>query len=87
MTQLRPVSPATRARLAELANRRLTVEEWRAQAALPLTADEIEHTLALVGWFRRRYPTAADRLAYVRRAYARWQRSAEPDEDQRLRQR
>ncbi len=78
MTQLRPVSSAVRVRLAELANRRLSVEEWRAQVAVPLTPDEIEHTLALVRWFRGRYPTAADRLAYVRRAYARWQRSAEP---------
>ncbi len=28
--------------------------------------------MELVRWFRRRYPTAADRLAYVRRAYKRW---------------
>jgi hypothetical protein len=75
MTVLPPISEAARARLAELANRVLTDEEWRAQAAIPLTPDEIEHTVALVRWFRRRYPTAADRLAYVRRAYARWQRS------------
>jgi hypothetical protein len=77
VTELPRLSQATRARLAELANRQLTVGEWRAQAAIPLTPDEIEHTLALVHWFRRRYPTAAARLAYVRRAYARWQRTAE----------
>jgi hypothetical protein len=75
MTVVPPISEAARARLAKLANRELTDEEWRAQAAIPLTPDEIEHTVALVRWFRRRYPTAADRLAYVRRAYARWQRS------------
>ena len=41
-----------------------------------LTADydfwiDIEH----IFWFRRRYPKPADRLAYVRRAHARWLRS------------
>lgn len=77
MTELPRLSQATRARVAEMANRQLAVDEWRARAAVPLTADEIEHTLTLVRWFRRRYPTAADRLAYVRRAYARWQRAAE----------
>jgi hypothetical protein len=78
LIELPRLSEAARARLAELANRKLTVDEWRAQAALPLTPDEIEHTLALVRWFCRRYPSAADRLAYVRRAYARWQRTALP---------
>jgi hypothetical protein len=72
------LSEAARATLADLVNRELSVEEWRAQIAIPLSPDEIEHTLALVRWFRRRYPTAADRLAYVRRAYARWQRAAKP---------
>jgi hypothetical protein len=76
VTVLPRLSPAARARLAELANRPLTVEEWQTRAAIPLAPDEIEHTLALVRWFRRRYPTAADRLAYVRRAYARWRRTA-----------
>ena len=77
MTRLPPISESARARLAELANRELTDEEWQAQAAIPLSPEEIEHTRALVRWFRRRYPTAADRLAYVRRAYARWRRAAE----------
>ena len=40
--------------------------------AIPITDDERESVLALVRWFRRRYPTPAERLAYVRRAYARW---------------
>jgi hypothetical protein len=73
--ELPPLSPTARARLADLANRELSVEEWRAQAAIPLAPEEIEHTLALVRWFRKRYPTAALRLAYVRRTYARWQRA------------
>jgi hypothetical protein len=76
VTELPRLSEAARTRLTALANRQLTVEEWRAQAAIPLSPDEIEHTLALVRWFRGRYPTAAARLAYVRRAHARWQRAA-----------
>ena len=75
MTKLPPISESARAQLAELANRELGVEEWRAQAAIPLAPEEVEHTLALVRWFRGRYPTAASRLAYVRRAYARWRRT------------
>jgi len=55
----RPVTPA------EL---RLALEE-------PIGADEREEVLALVRWFTRRYPTPADRLAYVRQAYARWRPS------------
>ena len=75
----RPIEPATnatRARLKALAEEPLALEEWRRRATIPLTDDEREHTLDLVRWFRRRYPTAADRLAYARRAYARWVRSA-----------
>ncbi|MBI2185662.1 MAG: hypothetical protein HYU37_00905 [Acidobacteria bacterium] len=43
--------------------------------ARPIAAEEREDVLALVRWFTRRYPTAAARLAYVRQAYARWQRA------------
>ena len=78
MNKAPSVSAAARARLAELANRELSLDEWRAQAAVPLGQDEIASTLALVRWFRGRYPTVADRLAYVRRAYARWRRAAGP---------
>jgi hypothetical protein len=75
---IRPISAEARARLAEVANRELSVGEWRAQAAIPLSAEEIESTLLLVRWFRRRYPTVAERLAYVRRAYARWRAASNP---------
>ena len=47
----------------------------RAYLEAPVTDREREEVLALVRWFRRRYPTPAERLAYVRRAYARWQRT------------
>lgn len=43
----------------------------------PITDAERDDVLALIRWFRRRYPTPAERLAYVRRAYARWQRTLE----------
>lgn len=72
---IQPATDATRARLKAIAEKPLSLEEWRRRATIPLTEEEREHTLELVRWFRRRYPTAADRLAYARRAYARWTRS------------
>jgi hypothetical protein len=41
--------------------------------AVPIGDDEREQILALIRWFTARYPTPAARLAYVRRAYQRWQ--------------
>jgi hypothetical protein len=58
------------------ASRTLTPEEARAYLEHPISEAEREEVLALARWFRRRYPSPADRLAYVRRAYARWQRTA-----------
>lgn len=72
---IQPATDATRARLKAIAEKPLSLEEWRRRATIPLTEEERELTLELVRWFRRRYPTAADRLAYARRAYARWTRS------------
>ena len=65
-------SPETRARLKALAEQPLPLDEWRRRLAIPLSPEEVEHTQALVRWFRRRYPTVGERLAYVRRAYKRW---------------
>jgi hypothetical protein len=73
--RLAPVTPEVRARLAELANREIPLEEWRAQLAVPLSPEEIENTRELVRWFCQRYPTPAGRLAYVRKAYQRWSRN------------
>jgi hypothetical protein len=55
--------------------RRLSRSEARAYLEAPLTDAEREEVRALVAWFCRRYPAPLDRLAYVRRAYARWQRT------------
>lgn len=59
-------------RLRQEIDRQLTPEEARAYLDRPITPVERDEALALVRWFRRRYPSPADRLAYVRRAYARW---------------
>lgn len=61
--------------LAAGPERRLAPAEARAYLDAPFTDAEREEVRALVGWFCRRYPTPLDRLAYVRRAYARWERT------------
>ncbi len=60
------------AQIRELVERRLSAEEVRRYLSIPISDREREETLALVSWFRRRYPTPAERLAYVRDAHARW---------------
>jgi hypothetical protein len=55
-----------------LSERQLGPEEVRAALAVPLGEAEEEESRSLIRWFRRRYPTPADRLAYARRAYRRW---------------
>jgi hypothetical protein len=40
----------------------------------PIGDEEREQVLSLVRWFTRRYATAEERLAYVRRAHSRWTR-------------
>jgi hypothetical protein len=56
-------------------NRSLGRAEAREYLEAPVTAVERDEVIALVRWFRRRYPTPVERLAYVRRAYSRWQRT------------
>jgi hypothetical protein len=68
-------SAATMNKVRESSERTLTADEVRARLAEPVSEEERAETLALIRWFRRRYPTGADRLAYVRRAYARWRRA------------
>ena len=60
---------------ASLHDRTLEPAEARKYLESPITDSERDDVLALVHWFGRRYPTPAERLAYVRRAYARWQRT------------
>ena len=80
MKRLDTPSAAAIARVRALAERTLSATEIRAALAVPIGEAEREETRALVRWFRRRYPTPAERLAYARRAYRRW-RAAMPDAD------
>ncbi len=48
--------------------------EFERRIRAPLSDEELEETAALVQWFTRRYPTAAERFAYVRRAWRQWTR-------------
>jgi hypothetical protein len=63
------------ARLREETERIVDADEAQAYLAVPIGDSERESILSLIRWFRRRYPRPADRLAYVRRAYARWRRT------------
>jgi len=65
-------SPEALARIRALLERRMSPEEFRAALAVPLGEDEEEESRSLIRWFRRRYPTPAERLAYASRAYRRW---------------
>ena len=56
-------------------HRTLNAEEARRYLDAPITEAEREGILELARWFQRRYASPAERLAYVRCAYARWQRS------------
>jgi hypothetical protein len=59
----------------QLANRTFGAEEAQEYLDRPMSDAEREEILALARWFQRRYPTPLERLAYVRRAYGRWQRT------------
>lgn len=72
MKTLTPLSPEALARVRTLADRVLGTEEFRRLLAVPIGEAEEEEARALIRWFRRRYPTPAERLAYCRRAYRRW---------------
>lgn len=70
-------SPEAVARIRALSERQLSAEEVQEAKQTPIGEAEREEILALIAWFRRSYPTPADRLAYVRRAYRRWQAALE----------
>jgi hypothetical protein len=65
-------------------DRRLTAGEFEAYVRAPMSDREREEILSLADWFTRRYPTPAERLAYLRRAHARWVRPrGRPDHEPR----
>lgn len=61
--------------IAALLDRPVTAEEVRDTLERPIGADERDDLLSLVRWFTTRYPSAPERLAYVRRAFARWRQA------------
>ena len=65
--------------LAAFHERSLGPDEAHAYLEAPMTEAERDELRTLVRWFQRRYPTPAERLAYVRRAYARWRRTLGKD--------
>jgi hypothetical protein len=64
-----------RAALEAAHQRALSAEDAAAYLDAPVSEAERAQARELVRWFRRRYPTGAERLAYVRRAYRRWRQS------------
>ena len=66
---------ARSARIRAYAERRLTADEVRARLSVPIGEDERANFLTLFRWFRGHYPEPAERLAYARRAYARWRKT------------
>jgi len=66
------------ARIRAIAERQLSPEEFDAAWRVPIGGAERQDILSLIAWFTRRYPTPAERLVYVRRAYANWKRSFPP---------
>ncbi len=65
-------SAAAIAKARAFSERTLSPSEFLAAVSVPIGAEERAEILSLVRWFRRRYPTPCERLAYVRRAYRRW---------------
>ena len=60
------------ARVRAEAARSLDPAEFERWVSAPMADVEREELLALIRWFQHRYPTPAGRLAYARRAAARF---------------
>lgn len=76
--ELTPPPPDVVAEIRASAERRWSAEEFDAAVNAPMGDFEREQIDGLIDWFRRRYPTPAERLAYARRAYARWAKAMPP---------
>ena len=77
MKPVLPVTPPSAAalrRVRELAERRLSAEEFDAYVHAPISDSERDEILSSIAWFMKRYPTPAERLAAARRAYQQWAR-------------
>lgn len=69
------LTPEQRAALDAWENRALTPEEFEARVNAPMSEGEHAQLVELVAWFTRRYPTAGDRLAAIRRQTAAWKKN------------
>jgi hypothetical protein len=78
MRKFEPPSPEVVAHVRAFAERQLSPEEFEAYVRAPMSDFEREQIDEMYTWFTRRYPTAGERLAYARRAYARWARAMPP---------
>jgi hypothetical protein len=58
--------------IAAHVERQLSLDEYARRRSVPISDDDVAETMALVSWFRRRYPTVKERFAYVTRKYAEW---------------
>lgn len=67
--------PGAAAAARDLANRRLSPEEFAAARARSWTPEQEAEAREQVAWFSKRYPTGAARLAKARRSYEQWARS------------
>lgn len=76
MSPTNPPSQAALQATRRFAERILPADAFDAYVNAPVSEDEREDALRLIRWFSKRYRTPAQRLAYVRRAYARW---SQPD--------
>jgi hypothetical protein len=72
MSPTNPPSQADLQATRRFAERILPADAFDAYVNAPVSEDEREDGLRLIRWFSKRYRTPAQRLAYVRRAYARW---------------
>lgn len=74
MKRAQAATPEQQQALRALAERRLSPEELDAYVNAPMSEEERRSIHELIDWFTRRYPTPAQRLAYVRRATRAWTR-------------
>ncbi len=65
------VDPKSVAEARAHAERQLSAAELEAYVGAPITDAERAEVLELSRWFTTRYPTACERLAYIRRALTR----------------
>ena len=72
MSRTNPPSQADLRAARRFAERVLAADAFDAYVNAPVSEDEREEAVRLIRWFSKRYRTPAQRLAYVRRAYARW---------------